>query len=312
MLPPNLESVDPGLVSVLLDPVAWLFAFVWGALWASFANVVIYRLPRGMSPVTPRSACGSCERIIPWYDNIPLISYMVLRGRCRNCKAPFALRYLMVELLGGVASLVLFARHVFVPMLIGGGYEGLIAWQLWFLFVMVLMVVTYIDLDVWIIPDSLVLPMGVLGMAVAFWQPRWLGVDGLEAVVAALLGFGLVFAIRWFYLRFRGLEGIGLGDGKLLFMVGAFLGLPGVMWTLAAGAAQGLLIAVPMMLLGRRVANTELQDVHGDDPTLGERDAEATLMARSVPFGPFLALAALEYAFMPEHWRAWARMAFGG
>jgi leader peptidase (prepilin peptidase)/N-methyltransferase len=306
--PPTLDlvEIDPLLVKALMAPWAPWLAFLFGTLWGSFANVAIWRLPRGQSVVRPGSACPACEQPIRWYDNIPVLSYLLLRGRCRRCGEPFALRYLVVELLGGVLSFTLYLQHVLRPM-VAGGPPGLLAWLLWFCFGLGLLIATYTDLDLWIIPDEVVLPIAGLGLVVAAASPETLGVGLLEAGLAAACGYLLIAGLRWVYLRYRGIEALGLGDGKLLAMVGAFAGARGLLWTLAAGAVQGLLVAVPMLLLGRQVANTDLEEVHGDDPELGEEDPDAGVLGVRVPFGPFLALAAFEYMFLREHIEAlWA------
>jgi leader peptidase (prepilin peptidase)/N-methyltransferase len=292
-------SVDPFLLEVLMSPVAQVAAFVWGTLWGSFANVVIHRVPQGLSVLRPRSRCPACETPIAGYDNIPVVSYLLLRGRCRKCGEPFALRYLMIELLAGVLSFAFYMKLVYVPLVAGGG-AGLASWLLWFAFGMALLVVAYIDLDYWIIPDVIVLPMAGVGVVLAFAWPQALGVGGVEALGAAALGYGLFAGIRALYLRFRGIEALGLGDAKLLLMVGAFTGLPGLVWCVGAGAVQGLLVSVPLLLLGRRVANSDLHEVHGDDPELGPEDADGAVTGRRVPFGPFLAIAALEYALLRD------------
>ncbi|MCA9720511.1 MAG: prepilin peptidase [Myxococcales bacterium] len=296
-------ELDPTLVKVLLGPWSGLGAFLWGLLWGSFANVVIWRVPRGQSVVYPGSRCGACERPIPWYDNIPLLSYLLLRGRCRACKAPFSGRYLIVELLGGLLSFTLYTQHVATPM-IAGGAPALAAWLLWFVFGLALVIVTFIDLDFWIIPDGVVLPLAGLGLVVAGLAPDVLGVTLLDGALAAGLGFTLLAALRWLYLKRRGIEALGLGDAKLLLMVGAFCGNAGLLWTISAGAVQGLLISIPLLLLGRRVANRSLEEVHGDDPELGEEDPDAGVMGVRVPFGPFLALAAIEFMILGEPIRA--------
>jgi leader peptidase (prepilin peptidase)/N-methyltransferase len=113
-----------------------------------------------------------------------------------------------------------------------------------------------------------------------------------------VFGLALVVGIRWLYLKFRGIEAIGLGDGKLLLMIGIFGGPMAVAWALGAGALQGLLVSIPMLLTGRNPANSDLQEVHGEDPTLGEEDPDAGVMGKRVPFGPFLALAGLEWVLL--------------
>lgn len=299
MVPARIPvAVDPTMLAVL---TAWwmpLCAFVWGTLWGSFANVVIWRVPRGQSVVRPGSRCGACETPIRWYDNLPVVSYLWLRGRCRHCDEAVSLRYLVVELAGGMLSVALFRAHVIVPLLEGGGVEGLATWLLWFVYCLALVIITYTDLDLWVIPDAVVLPVAALGVMVAVMWPAWLGVSWPQAVGAAVTGYALVAGIRFVYLKWRGIEAMGLGDGKLLVMIGAFCGFPGLLWSLGAGATQSLLIAVPLLMLGRNVANTDLQEVHGDDPELGEEDPNAGLSGKRIPFGPFLALAALEFVLL--------------
>ncbi len=128
--------------------------------------------------------------------------------------------------------------------------------------------------------------------AAGFVHTKSAQADGVEH------GYGLVAGLRWVYLRYRDIEALGLGDGALLAMVGACCGAKGVLWTVAAGAIQALVIAVPLLVFGKKVASSELQEVHGDDPALGQ-DGDGVMGAR-VPFGPFLAVAALEYVLIPE------------
>lgn len=291
-------DVDPRLLMVLMAPWAPLLAFFFGSLWGSFANVVIYRVPRDLSVVRPGSHCPGCETPIAWYDNIPVLSYLLLRGRCRRCGAKIAMRYLVVELLAGVMAFALYMQHVMRPLVQGGAPE-LLAWGLWLVFGLALLIVTYTDIDLWVIPDEVVLPVAGAGLLAAALAPEVLGVGVVEAAAAGAAGYLLVAGLRWVYLRWRGLEALGLGDGKLLLMIGAFCGVRGLVWALAAGAIQGLLVAVPMLVLGKKLATTDLQEVHGDDPELGE-DAEGSIMGARVPFGPFLAVAAFEYMLIPE------------
>ena len=168
-------DVDPRLVMLLMSAWAPALAFLFGALWGSFANVVIYRVPRDLSVVRPGSRCPGCEAPIAWYDNIPVLSYLLLRGQCRRCGAKISLRYLVVELLAGIMSFALYMQHVLRPMVQGGGPE-LLAWLLWLCFGLALMIVTYTDIDLWVIPDEVVLPVAALGLVAAAVGPAPLGV----------------------------------------------------------------------------------------------------------------------------------------
>jgi leader peptidase (prepilin peptidase)/N-methyltransferase len=304
--PPVQLPVEVPMVwlEVALSPWARVFAFAWGAIWGSFANVVIYRMPRGESVVSPRSRCPECGHAIAGFDNVPVLSYLLLRGKCRHCKAPFSPRYLMVELLAGMLSFATYMTMVHVP-LVAGGTGDVIAWQLALLLCLALLVVVFVDLDLWIIPDQIVLPMAVIGVVLSVFVPDALGFagsDGIPAwvgsIAAAAAGYGVFAGIRWLYLRTRGIEALGLGDAKLLLMVGAWTGPVGLCWCVGAGAVQGLLVAVPMLLLGKSVANVDLHDAHGDDPELGGPNDDRPVMGRHVPFGPFLGIAALEYVLL--------------
>lgn len=297
--PPVTVPVEVPLVwlEVMLSPWARLFAFAWGAIWGSFANVVIYRMPRGESVISPRSRCPACGHAIAGFDNVPVLSYLLLRGRCRSCKAPFSPRYMMVELLAGMLSFATFMAAVHVP-LVAGSTGSPVLWQLQFLLCLALLVVVFVDLDWWYIPDAIVLPMAGVGVVLAIAIPDLLGVGGLASVGSAAAGYGVFAGIRWLYLRTRGIEALGLGDAKLLAMVGAWLGPVGLCWCVGAGAIQGLVVAVPMLLLGKRLANTDLREAHGDDPELGGPDEDRPVMGKHVPFGPFLGIAALEYLLL--------------
>lgn len=302
-------QVDAALLAILLSPLAKIGAFVWGALWGSFANVVIHRVPLGLSVVRPRSRCPACETPIAGWDNIPIVSYLILRGKCRHCGEPFSMRYMLVELLGGFLSFALYLQQVQVPLMEGGG-PNLVGWLLWFTLGLALLAIIQIDLTWWIIPNPIVLPLAVVGVAASFFGV--LGVGWRESLLAAGLGYGMFAGIRAVYLRWRGIEALGLGDAKLLLMVGAFTGLPGLMWTIGGGAIQGLIVSVPLLLSGRNVAETDLHEIHGDDPELGEEDPNSRVMGRRVPFGPFLGLAALEWILIPRQIQALLESAADG
>jgi leader peptidase (prepilin peptidase) / N-methyltransferase len=240
-----------------------VLAFVLGACVGSFLNVVIHRLPRGESLVSPGSHCTSCRTDIAWYDNVPLLGWLLLRGRCRTCSSGISARYPLVELLTGLIALSLHARLGFsLPFLVA------------FYFACTLLAIAYIDLDHQIIPDVLSLPGVVIGLAAA---PLLHGGTWLEAIQAAalgaLLGGGILFAVAWSYERATGREGMGGGDVKLLAMVGAFLGWQGVLLTLLLGSLVGSAIGVSIMI------------ARGSDSKL------------AIPFGPFLSIGAFVAMF---------------
>ncbi len=230
--------------------VAGLFGLITG----SFLNVVIYRLPRGKSVVWPASACGACGRELRWFENIPIVSWVVLGAKCARCKAPISWQYPLVE----ATTAVLF---VLVTWLTPAG--PLLAARL--IFVCGLVVLFGIDLEHQILPNSITLPGIVAGLIFSLAGPPGLR----DAVIGVLLGGGVLYAIAAGYYLWRREEGLGMGDVKMLAMIGAFLGWQAVLLTLVLASLSGAVIGVAMMALQRGT------------------------MKYALPFGTFLALGAL-------------------
>jgi leader peptidase (prepilin peptidase)/N-methyltransferase len=262
---------------------AGAFAVLLGLLWGSFANVCIYRWPADQSVVSPGSHCGACQAPIAWYDNVPILSYLWLRGRCRRCKAAFSPRYLLVEALTGALFGVawwytLGTGGMFAPdgtRLLEFGTDAA------FLFVMV--VIAFIDLDHKLILNLVTFPSMVIfyGLSLALGHAWWHG------LVGAAIGYGVPWLIGEAYYRITGREGLGLGDSTLLAVIGALLGWRGVVVSLFGGSVIGSVIGISALLAARANAPA---------PTDGEPD-QPTLMKTELPFGPFLAMAAVFYLF---------------
>ncbi len=246
-----------------LPPLFGQFIAVWwGAVWGSFANVCVHRIPRGGSLAWPGSHCPACGEPIAWYDNVPVLSYAVLGGRCRICKTRISARYPILEALVAGLSLVLWQRH-----------PGSLAYLAEFAFVLSLVVMSAIDLELKIIPDALTLP----GIPVFFAAGFAIDVAPWpERLGGAVLGYALVWLLARVYEKLRGRAGLGLGDGKLLAVVAAFLGARALPWVIIFGSLQGLLVTVPLLSLARR------------------RGHVRSVARTEVPFGPFLALGTLE------------------
>ena len=239
-------------------PPQWELTLLIGALGAvigSFLNVCIHRLPRGESLVRPRSHCPACGALIRAFDNVPLLSFLWLRGRCRGCRAAISIRYPAVELLNGLGYVLLWRRFGWTP-------DALI----YGVFFSALVVVTFIDWDHQIIPNRITLPGIVVGLVSA---ATVLTGSFVDAVIGAALGGGLLYAVavasEWVLKK----EGMGLGDVKLLAMIGAFLGWQQVLLTVIVGGIVGA--GVGVALIGARVMT------RGD----------------YIPFGPFLSLGAV-------------------
>ena len=283
-------------LQVLTTPVGLVFAVLLGLLWGSFANVCIYRwpptdeFPKGRSVVRPGSHCSACKQPIAWYDNVPLFSYLWLRGKCRACKAAFSPRYLLVEALTGA----LFGVAWWFTLGTGGTFDTLNVRLLWFVvdaaFVFVMVVVTFIDLDTMLILNKVVVPAGILFYAVTFALPGYSWQDGL---IGAAIGYGVPWLIGEIYFRIKKREGLGLGDGALLAMIGALLGWRGVVVSLFGGSVVGSVLGIATLLVARR----QPQDDPETDSETDSEEPEATLMKTELPFGPFLAIAAVFYLF---------------
>jgi leader peptidase (prepilin peptidase) / N-methyltransferase len=245
--------------------------FLFGTVVGSFLNVCIARIPKSESIISPPSHCPKCNAGIPFYCNIPLLSYMFLRGRCRACSEQISPRYLVVELLMGVLAVALFARFG----LSFGFFVG-------FLFVAALVVISFIDLDVRIVPDVISLPGILCGLVLSLVGYFVISSDSdlvpspTSSLIGIIAGGGFLLATAWLYEKFTGVEGLGGGDIKLLAMIGAFLGWPSVPITLFIASLVGSVVGLTCMLLtgaGRRLA---------------------------LPFAPFLCSGAIAFIFFGE------------
>jgi leader peptidase (prepilin peptidase)/N-methyltransferase len=266
-------------------------AVVLGLLWGSFANVCIYRWPPseghpdGRSVVRPGSHCSACNAAIRWYDNIPIASYCWLRGRCRACGAVFSGRYVLVEALTGALFGVAWWFTLGTGGFLSGDFElRLFRFVLAAAFVLVMIVIAFIDLDHKLILHRTTVPPMIAFYAASLVLPehRW-----WEGLVGMAVGYGVPWLIGEIYFRLRKQEGLGLGDGMLLAVVGALLGWRGVVVALFGGSVVGSVIGISALVIARR--------------TQGATTSDASLMKTELPFGPFLAIAAVFYLFA-EPW----------
>jgi leader peptidase (prepilin peptidase)/N-methyltransferase len=289
------------------------FALCWGAVWGSFANVMIYRWPRELSVVSPPSHCPKCDNPVRWHDNVPVLGWLWLRGKCRDCQNPISPRYPFVEALYGVAGFMVAERMLQnEPQLAISAAAALFLVR--FAFAFGLLTVAFIDMETFLIPDVITLPGVVLGVVAAALLP---GAGWQAAVSGAALGAAVPLSLWFVWKHLLKREGMGLGDAKLMAMVGAFLGWPGVLFTLCAGSAQGIFASVLARVTGWKLFPDPPEDLFEDDEegegekaegekaegekAEGEKAEEAPrdegIMRQPIPFGPFLSLAALEYFF---------------
>jgi leader peptidase (prepilin peptidase)/N-methyltransferase len=234
--------------------VFWVLVTLLGLVVGSFLNVCIHRVPRRLSLSSPPSRCGSCETPIAWRDNVPVLGYLLLGGRCRHCRAGISAVYPLVELV----TMALFLIHFWMFGLTAFGAVRLG-------FACAMLVLFFIDLELQILPNIITLPGVVAGVAASVFFPPGL----TQSALGALLGGGVLWGIAEVYMRVRGIEGMGMGDVKMLGMIGAFLGAPLMALTLVLSSLVGALVGVGLMAAGR-----------GD-------------LQRRLPFGTFLAAAAV-------------------
>lgn len=235
---------------------AWIaLAFIYGAIIGSFLNVCIYRIPRREEIIKTPSHCPACGEKIPWYLNIPILSWLTLRGKAACCKARINVQYPLVELATASLTAYLFAT-------IGLNFEFLSSW-LFMCFILVLLVIDWQTLR---LPDILTLPGAALGLIFAIAGVR---IDWINSVVGMLVGAGGFLAMALLYRAARGHEGMGMGDVKLMGMVGAFLGWQAALLVVILGSALGLIIGLVLISKSSEGAKTRL------------------------PYGTFLGIAAL-------------------
>lgn len=293
-----------------------------GASFGSFANVLIFRMPRERSIVHPGSACANpdCGAPIRWFDNIPILSYLLLRGRCRDCRTSISIRYPLIELAAAVLSLA--CLYLAVQRGLGlADLSGIAAlWAFPFAFCFLLLAITFIDLEHWWVPPSLAIPGTLLGLAANALLGDLTGVSWSDALIGMAAGAAPILLVRWAYFRIRGHEGMGLGDAILMAMVGATLGWIALPFVLLASSIQGLLVAVPLTMMRRNAPppwEGPAAGADADAPPLVERSGaveepvdDAPVPAKplgqtAVPFGPFIALGALEWLFFGDAILRW-------
>jgi len=245
-----------------MESIEISIVFLFGTLIGSFLNVCIYRIPEGLSVVRPASRCPECFEPIRWYQNIPILSWLVLRGKCGQCGASISIRYAAVEMLTGLL-------FVMVVTVFGFSFVSFI----YAVFIASMVVITFIDIDHQIIPDAISLPGIIVGFIFSFFNPSLAWSDSIFGI---LLGGGSLYVVAFIYELLTKKEGMGGGDIKLLAMIGAFLGWKSILPIIFISSLLGTIVGIPLMLFK------------------GETSKFA------IPFGPFLALAAVVYLFFGE------------
>ena len=247
----------------MLSAIIIVFTLLIGAIVGSFLNVVIARLPaENESIIFPASRCPKCLKPITWYDNIPILSFILLKGKCRHCGAVISWQYPLVELMMALLSLALLFKFGFTPAL-----------PIYFVFSGALLAIIFIDFYHKIIPDSISLPGIVIGFACSFINPT---VTWQQSGLGLLIGGGLLYAVAAGYYLFTKREGMGGGDIKLLAMIGGFLGWQSLPFVVFGSSILGALVGIGAMAKQKKGGKT------------------------MIPYGPFLSITALLYMFYRE------------
>ncbi|HKP55876.1 MAG TPA: prepilin peptidase [Polyangiales bacterium] len=294
------------LVSELPAGFVLGFAFLFGSTWGSFFNVAIYRWPRDQSVVRPPSKCPGCGAPVAARYNLPIVGYLLLRGKTACCGTPLSPRYPIVEALSGVLSVAVFQRYVVAAPPETLFLHAVLTGVCYFAFVGGLLIATFVDLEHMEIPDEVSLPGAALGLVSVMWRDP---AHVADAALGAGFGFLVVQVVFvWSYELLTGRRGMGEGDAKLLMMIGAFLGYQGVLFSVFVGAAQGLIAFVVGRVFGKKspeppppaAAADEAEEDEDEDDEDDEPDPQYWGHMK-LPFGPFLALGALEFLFFGDY-----------
>ncbi|MDC3126423.1 prepilin peptidase [Candidatus Pelagibacter sp.] len=247
----------------------FLFVIVMGALWGSFANVCIYRLPLNKGIVAGRSFCTQCKKKISWYDNIPLISFVIIKGRCRKCKKQISPNYLIVEILSSFSFFIIYFLY------------GATATTL-FLIILCLsfIIIFFIDLKHFIIPNSITYPLMILGFLKSF-DPNLnsLFPNYVNSLIGGLFGYGIIWLIIYFYKVLRNKEGMGLGDAKLFSVIGFWFGWVAIPFVIFSSSIIALSSVIPSLLKKNKTLSSE------------------------IPFGPFIILGCLAFIIFKKQYQ---------
>ncbi len=317
--------MDTGLLEQTLI-ILYVFCTAFAACLGSFSNVVIYRVPNHMSIAWPPSGCPKCGARIKPYDNIPVFSWLILRGKCRNCKNPISPQYVIVEFICALFGFFL-CRQIFEPNMAYIMMDG-VFWRLLLFFVcssiflVGSLALAVIDYQTTEIPPEIALPIGGLGILTAFLVPETMpfalmmgNIGWLDSVLGCVIGAGIVIAIIGLYYLATKRIGMGGGDIWMMAMVGAFLGWECLPFIFLASSLQGIIVAIIAICLGRRqktgeqnglfrneVAGEVEAEIHGEDSKEAAEAADDSRTGRlAVPYGPFIALASVEYVFLGQY-----------
>lgn len=307
---PSFDEFPPWFWYAVLIP--------FGLAWGSFLNVVIYRLPRDESVARPASRCPACGTPIRAWNNIPVLSYVLLRGRASCCGARISPRYPLIEASGGLLAWAILRCIVFEQPAGASLAHALGLFAIYLALGLALLALSFIDLEYMLLPDSLTLGGAALGLASAGFR----GTGYVTALVGGVVGFLVIYLpFDLLHRKLRGYPGMGLGDAKLTLLAGAWFGIRGAVFALFAGAIQATLVVLATFIVRGKIEEPEavrlerleleaaIEAASGEERAELERERELDPAMRApeeglqrarVPFGPFLALATLEYALLEQ------------
>jgi leader peptidase (prepilin peptidase)/N-methyltransferase len=242
--------------------VYYLAFIIFGSLWGSFANVCIYRLPENKSVITGRSSCPNCKNKIPWYNNIPLLSFILLMGKCRLCKKPIDLQYFIVELISAIS-------FVSIYYFFGLTLAALLLLILSIFFI----IIFFIDLKHFIIPNELTFPLMIIGFIKSF-DPnlnQTIFPNYINSLIGGVFGYLIIWLIIFFYKKVRKKEGMGLGDAKLMSVIGFWFGWVSIPFVIFISSVVALILVIPSILNKSRKMSSE------------------------IPFGPYIIIGCILY-----------------
>ena len=243
----------------------YIIVFIFGSIWGSFSNVCIHRIPDNISVISDRSYCPSCKKLIKWYDNIPLLSFIILKAKCRSCSAKIKTKYFIIELISALSFVLIF--HLY-----GISFTTLLLFILSICFI----IIFFIDLQHFIIPNEITYPLMIIGFLKSF-DPNLnlqLFPNFINSLIGGIFGFTIIWLIIFIYKKLRNKDGMGLGDAKLLSAIGFWFGWVSIPFIIFFSSAIALLSVVPDLIKKKKQLSSQ------------------------IPFGPYLIIGNLVFLFL--------------
>ena len=243
----------------------YIIVFIFGSIWGSFSNVCIHRIPDNISVISDRSYCPSCKKLIKWYDNIPLLSFIILKAKCRSCSAKIRTKYFIIELISALSFVLIF--HL---------YGISLTTLLLFILSICFIIIFFIDLQHFIIPNEITYPLMIIGFLKSF-DPNLnlhLFPNFINSLIGGIFGFTIIWLIIFIYKKLRNKDGMGLGDAKLLSAIGFWFGWVSIPFIIFFSSAIALLSVVPDLIKKKKQLSSQ------------------------IPFGPYLIIGNLVFLFL--------------